>query len=144
MTGYWGRSDNPVSGDGWLATGDHGRLDDDGYLYITGRAKDVVIRAGENVSCPRVEAALAAHPAVAEVAVIALPDADLGERVAAVVVLRGQCTAGELESLARQALARYEVPSEWWLRDEPLPVNAAGKVVKSGLAAAWPARLQVK
>ena len=144
MTGYWGQVENPVSPDGWLATGDQGRLDGDGYLYVAGRAKDVVIRAGENVSCPRVEAVLATHPAVAEVAVVGLPDADLGERVAAVVVLRTGCSPDELTAFARHALARYEVPSDWWLRDEPLPVNAAGKVVKAALAIAWPARLQVK
>jgi long-chain acyl-CoA synthetase len=142
MTGYWGQTENPVGADGWLATGDLGRLDDDGFLVLTGRAKDVVIRAGENISCPRVEAVLAAHPAILEVAVIGLPDADLGERVAAVVVLRAgeEVDASDLESFARDRLARFEVPSSWWFRDEPLPVNAAGKVVKSGLAADWPAR----
>jgi long-chain acyl-CoA synthetase len=143
MTGYWGCPENPVSADGWLATGDQGRLDEDGFLYVTGRAKDVVIRAGENVSCPRVEAVLAAHPAVAEAAVIGLPDADVGERVAAVVVLRAACTPDELAAFARARLARFEVPAAWWLRTEPLPVNAAGKVVKAGLAQAWP-QLQVK
>jgi long-chain acyl-CoA synthetase len=139
MTGYWGGTDSPVDADGWLATGDRGHLDEDGYLFVTGRAKDLVIRAGENISCPRVEAVLAAHPAVAEAAVIGLPDADLGERVAAVVVLREDCSEAALDTFARARLARFEVPSAWWLRDEPLPVNAAGKVVKAGLADGWPA-----
>jgi long-chain acyl-CoA synthetase len=137
MTGYWGVAENPVGPDGWLCTGDLGHLDDEGYLFVDGRAKDVVIRGGENISCPRVEAVLAAHPAVAEVAVVGLPDADLGERVAAVVVLRSghPCTADALDAFARRELAPFEVPASWWVRDEPLPVNAAGKVVKSELLA---------
>lgn len=140
MTGYWGASENPVDPDGWLATGDRGHLDDEGYLFVTGRLKDVVIRGGENISCPRVEAVLATHPAVAEVAVIGLADADLGEHLGAVVVLRPgrDCTVAALQAFAAGKLARFEVPTSWWLCDEPLPLNAAGKVVKAGLQEAWP------
>ncbi|GAA0617249.1 hypothetical protein GCM10009547_19300 [Sporichthya brevicatena] len=138
MTAYWGSADNPVDAEGWLATGDCGHLDEDGFLFVTGRAKDVVIRAGENISCPRVEEVLAAHPAVADVAVVGLPDGDLGERVAAAVVLRTACTEADLVAFARARLARHEVPGSWWLRTDPLPSNAAGKVVKAVLCASWP------
>ena len=125
---------------GWLHTGDIGRIDDDGYLFIEGRNKDVIIRGGENIACPNVEAALIEHPAVAEVAVIGLPDDEFGEVVAAVVVPRDgiEVTPNELEAFASERLAYFEVPSRWWLRREQLPTNATGKVVKQPLREAWP------
>jgi long-chain acyl-CoA synthetase len=141
MDCYWGHPDDPtLDPNGWLDTGDLGRLDDDRYLYITGRAKDVIIRGGENVAASRVEAVLIQHPAVAEVAVIGLPDSDLGEIVAAAVVLRERETATvrELSDFASQRLAHFSVPERWWLRTDPLAVNDAGKVLKRTIVADWP------
>jgi long-chain acyl-CoA synthetase len=139
MCGYWGSDEHPFTPDGWLRTGDLGRLDGAGYLYLEGRSKDIIIRGGENIACPHVENVIAGHPAVAEVAVIGLPDDDFGEIVGAVVVIRPdhRIEATDLEKLARDRLAHFEVPQRWWLRREPLPTNATGKVVKSDLRTAW-------
>jgi long-chain acyl-CoA synthetase len=141
MTGYLGSAEpSVVDAAGWLHTGDIGRIDDEGYLFIEGRIKDVIIRGGENIACPNVEAALGQHPAVADVAVIGLPDDEFGEVVAAVVVLRDgvEVRADDLEAFASESLAYFEVPSRWWLRREQLPTNATGKVVKQALREAWP------
>jgi long-chain acyl-CoA synthetase len=102
----------------------------------------VVIRGGENIAAPRVEAVLLEHPAVAEVAVVGLPDPVWGEEVAAAVVARtGTAPAADvLAKFAAVRLAHFEVPARWWLRDEPLPVNDAGKVDKRALKAAWPSQ----
>jgi long-chain acyl-CoA synthetase len=146
MLGYWQPAGQPtlidpgpISSDRWLHTGDVGRLDDDGYLYITDRSKDIVIRGGENIATPHVENCLLAHPAVGEVAVIGLPHASLGEELAAIVVLRQgqQATAGELRSFAAATLAHFEIPTQWRFRTEPLPQNVAGKVLKRELRTEW-------
>jgi long-chain acyl-CoA synthetase len=136
MDGYWGLTDDTtIDADGWIRTGDIGRVDDDRYLYITGRAKDMIIRGGENIAPARIESVLREHPAVAEVAVIGLPDADLGETVAAVVCLAAGATASaaELDAFARPRLAHFEVPARWIFREEPLPVNHSGKLLKAAL-----------
>lgn len=141
MDGYWGLPGDPaMTDDGWIRTGDIGRVDEDRFLYITGRVKDIIIRGGENVASARVEAVLQDHPAVAEVAVVGLPDADLGEAVAAAVQLTGRTptTVADLEEWAGRSLARFAVPSRWWLRTDPLPVNDAGKVLKTELVNTWP------
>jgi long-chain acyl-CoA synthetase len=141
MDGYWGLPDDPtVDADGWVNTGDLGRVDEDRFLYITGRAKDVIIRGGENIAPARVEAVLAGHPAVAEAAVVGLPDADLGEIVGAALVLSAPVTADELFAYAAQRLSSFAVPARWWLRWEQLPTNDAGKVLKHLVVAAWPDR----
>jgi long-chain acyl-CoA synthetase len=118
--------------DGWLRTGDIGRLDEDGYLYIGGRAKDVIIRGGSNIYAVDVEHIILSHPAVAEVAVIGIPHDVLGEDVAAVVALRpGQDVDGdELRQHCLASLASYKVPRRWEFIAE-LPRNPAGKVLKS-------------
>ncbi|GAA5174265.1 class I adenylate-forming enzyme family protein [Pseudonocardia eucalypti] len=150
MTGYWG---GPLDGtgsaggpdlidpEGWVHTGDQGRLVD-GLLYVTGRIKDLIIRGGENIAPAHVEAVLLRHPAVRNVAVLGLPDPDLGERVAAVVQLEpgAGVSEPELAEFAAADLAGFERPAEWWLRTEPLPMHDSGKTDKRTLRAEWPAR----
>lgn len=139
--GYWGDPKPVADAEGWIGTGDLGRLED-GYLYLTGRAKDIVIRAGENIACAHVEQCLLAHPAVREVAVVPMPHADLGEEVAAVVVLRDGVEATEeaLSAHAARHLGKFEVPSRWWLRRDSLPTNATTKIDKAALRRDWERR----
>jgi len=120
----------------WLRSGDLGRLDEDGYLYIVGRAKDVVIRGGNNISATQVEHALYEHDAVLEAAVIGIPHEVLGEDVAAFVVVKPdrELVAEELRSFSAERLADFKVPRTIWFVDE-LPRNAMGKVVKADLRA---------
>jgi long-chain acyl-CoA synthetase len=140
MVGYLDAADQPIDDDRWLDTGDLGRLDEDGYLYLDGRAKDIVIRGGENVSCGRVERRLLEHPAVDEAAVVGLPDPDLGEQVAAAIVLRSgaDVAPNELAAFAADVLPSFEVPTTWWLRSDELPKTASGKVIKRDLVSTWP------
>jgi long-chain acyl-CoA synthetase len=143
MSGYWSLPDDPtLDADGWLHTGDLGRLDDNGWLYVVDRSKDVIIRGGENIASAHVEACLLTHPAVSEVAVVGLPDADLGEVVGAAVVPRpgAAVTVEALRAHAADGLAYFAVPSVWWVRDEPLPTNPGGKVLKALLRESWPAQ----
>ena len=121
--------------DGWFHTGDAGRLDDDGFLYVADRLKDVVIRGGENVYAAEVEAALYEHPDVTEAAIIGVPHGRLGEDVHAVVRLRDGATAdaATLRAHVAERLAAFKVPSTVHLTDETLPRNAAGKVLKRQL-----------
>ncbi|HMK09972.1 MAG TPA: AMP-binding protein, partial [Acidimicrobiales bacterium] len=123
--------------DGWLHSGDVARLDDEGFVFIVDRAKDMVIRGGENVYCVEVEAALFEHPAVADAAVIGIPHQVLGEEVGAVVTLAHGKTVSEEELKAHVAerLAAFKVPVRIWFRDEPLPRNPAGKILKRDLRA---------
>jgi acyl-CoA synthetase (AMP-forming)/AMP-acid ligase II len=122
--------------DGWLVTGDLGRLDADGYLYIVGRSKDVIIRGGNNVHATDVEDVLVQHPAVAEVAVVGAPHPVLGEDVVAFVVVHdGAAVDGDaLRAFALEQLADYKVPRQYHFI-EALPRNATGKVVKPELRA---------
>jgi len=122
--------------DGWLNTGDIGKLDADGYLYIVGRSKDVIIRGGNNVHATDVEHVLVQHDAVKEVAVVGAPHPVLGEDVVAFVVLRPGATAGaeELRAFGLERLADYKVPRQFFFVDE-LPRNPTGKVVKRELQA---------
>ncbi len=121
--------------DGWFRTGDIAEIDDDGFVYIVDRAKDMVIRGGENVYCSEVETAIYRHPAVAEVAVFGLPDERLGEEVAAAIVLREAetVTDEELAEFLAADLAKFKIPSRIWFRSEPLPQNANGKFLKREL-----------
>jgi len=130
--------DGTVSPDGWLRTGDLGRLDADGYLFLTGRAKDIVIRGGENIACAHVEATLLTHPALTEVAVFGIEHADLGEELVAVVRHSGPApTLDELREYARARLAYFEVPSRWRITAEPLPTLAGEKIDKKTLRATF-------
>jgi long-chain acyl-CoA synthetase len=146
MLGYWGqRQADIIDGEGWVHTGDLGRIED-GLLYVTGRSKDIIIRGGENIASAHVESALLRHRAVRNVAVVARPDADLGERVGAAVELdpAAPVSAGELADFARTQLPNHEVPSDWWLMTDQLPMTEAGKVDKRQLNANWPAELAVR
>ena len=118
--------------DGWLRTGDLGRVDASGLLFIEDRIKDMILRAGENVYCAEVEAAVYEHPAVFEAAVFGLPDERLGEAVAAAVVLRegADLDADGLYEFLSTRLAAYMIPSRVAFSREPLPRNAAGKFLK--------------
>jgi acyl-CoA synthetase (AMP-forming)/AMP-acid ligase II len=113
-------------------SGDLGRVDDDGHLWIVGRQKEIIIRGGHNVVPGEVEAALFEHPAVAEAAVAGIPHAVLGEDVAAWVVLREQVETDELTSFVSERLADYKVPRTIAVVDA-LPRNESGKVLKSHL-----------
>jgi long-chain acyl-CoA synthetase len=137
VRGYWHRPDATAQTftQGWLHTGDVARLDEENFIYIVDRAKDMIIRGGENVYSVQVEAALFEHPAVADCAVIGVPEPTLGEEVGAVIVLRPghKVTAEELSLHVRQRLAGFMVPTHIWFRQEPLPRNPAGKVLKRTL-----------
>lgn len=141
MNGYVGLpDDDTVDPDGWLHTGDLGHLSQDGYPFIDGRAKDVVIRGGENIACPHVEAAIATHPAVVEVAALGIPHPELGEELVAVVVHRPDATPpseAELVQHVTAALAYFAVPTRWEIRADPLPTLAGEKVDKKALALAF-------
>jgi long-chain acyl-CoA synthetase len=142
MLGYWGEAPSEViDGEGFVHTGDLGRLED-GLLHLTGRSKDIVIRGGENIAAPHVEAVLLEHPGVSSVAVVGLPHAELGEEVGAAVVAR-RGSALDTDSLAAflsGRLAHFEIPTRWWLWTEQLPANDAGKVDKRRLRETWPPR----
>jgi len=119
---------------GWLRTGDLARLDADGYVFPVGRLSDTINRGGEKLGPVEVETVLRAHPAVADAAVAALPDSDLGERVGAAVVARDTVTPDDLRAYCGQHLARFKVPDTLVLVDR-LPYDDLGKVRRRVLAA---------
>ncbi|MEL6891091.1 MAG: class I adenylate-forming enzyme family protein [Actinomycetota bacterium] len=121
--------------DGWFHTGDIATIDEDGFVFIVDRAKDMVLRGGENVYCSEVESAIYEHDAVAEAAVFGVPDDRLGEIVAAAIVLTpgAGLTQEELTQFLSAKLAKYKVPERVWFLDEQLPRNANGKFVKREL-----------
>jgi long-chain acyl-CoA synthetase len=121
--------------DGWLHTGDVARIDEDGFIFIVDRAKDMLLRGGENVYCAEVEAAIFDHDAVAECAVFGVPDDRLGEEVGAAIVLAegASVSADELREHLSERLAKYKIPRFVWFLDEALPRNASGKFLKREL-----------
>lgn len=121
---------------GWFRTGDIGKFVA-GQLHISGRRSDLILRGAENVYPAEVENVLNTHPAISECGVFGVPDSDLGEEVAAIVVTEpgASVTAGELTSYARERLAKYKVPSRWLITSEPLPRNATGKIIRPAAAA---------
>jgi long-chain acyl-CoA synthetase len=121
--------------DGWLHTGDVARIDEDQFIFIVDRKKDMVLRGGENVYCAEVEATLHRHPAVAECCVFGVPDARLGEEVAAAIVLRpGEAVSSEaLREHCAALIARHKAPRYIWFLDQPIPRNASGKFLKREL-----------
>ena len=135
MQGYWQRPDETarVLKDGWLATGDIATVDDDGYLYIVDRKKDMILVSGFNVYPNEVEAVLAAHPGVAEVAVIGVPDDTAGEVVCAFVVRKDPAlTEAELRRYCKESLTAYKVPRVVHFRPD-LPKSPVGKVLRKDL-----------
>jgi long-chain acyl-CoA synthetase len=135
FAGYWRRPDvdAQVFADGWFRTGDVAYLDDEGYLFIVDRIKDLIIRGGENVGCGHVEAALLMHPGVAEAAVYAVPDDRLGEEVGATVYGDPSLDPEALRGFLSQHLARFEVPRHLRIATAPLPRTASGKILKRQL-----------
>ena len=123
--------------DGWLHTGDIARVDEDGFLFIVDRAKDMVLRGGENVYCAEVEAAIYEHPAVAEATVFGVPDDRLGEEVGAAVYLKpgAKASADDIRDQCRASISAHKVPRFIWLMNEALPRNANGKFLKRELKA---------
>ena len=138
VTGYWNRPEESAATfvDGWVRTGDLGRIDEDGFLYILDRAKDMIIRGGENIYSSEVENVLYAHPAVTDCALIGLPHRTLGEEPAAVVHLAPgeHADAAELQAWVRERLAAFKVPVAIRFVPETLPRNANGKILKRELA----------
>jgi long-chain acyl-CoA synthetase len=131
MRGYWSRPEETaevLSPDGWLRTGDLARMDEDGFFYIAGRRKDLIIAGGYNIYPREVEDVLLSHPAVVDAAVIGVPDPYRGETVKAFVIASRPVTPEELDNHCRQYLAAYKVPKQYEFREE-LPRSAVGKVL---------------
>ncbi len=137
---YWNRPDATAETlvDGWLRTGDIGRIDNDGFVYISDRAKDMVLRGGENIYCSEVEAKIYEHPAVYECAVYGVPHERLGEEVAAHVMVRvgESLTPASLRLFLAERVAHFKIPTLITVVNDPLPRNASGKILKRELRAA--------
>jgi long-chain acyl-CoA synthetase len=138
MKGYWRKPEataEAIDPDGWLHTGDVGVLDDEGYLTITDRLKDLIIRGGENIYSVEIENRLVEHPAVADAGVVGITHAELGEEVKAVVQVEPgeELTADDVRAWVRQTLANFKVPTHVEIQTDPLPRNASGKLLKNVL-----------
>ena len=139
MCGYWDAASATVQllEDGWFNTEDIGYMDDEGFLFLVDRAKDMIIRGGENIYPAEIESQLLELPAVKEIAVLGLPHERWGEEVAAVVHLHPGQALDEVELLdfARSKLAAYKVPGRVFFSERPLPRNATNKILKRDLKA---------
>ena len=137
IRGYWNNPEATAETivDGWLRSGDIGYIDEEGFVYVVDRAKDMVLRGGENVYCAEVESAIYEHPSVHEAAVFGVPHERLGEEVAAAVMPKpgGTIDVDELTTHLKERLAGFKVPAHIYVHDEPLPRNAAGKILKREL-----------
>ncbi|CAG9175518.1 class I adenylate-forming enzyme family protein [Cupriavidus pinatubonensis] len=137
VRGYWNKPEATAQtfADGWLRTGDIGRLDEEGHLYIVDRVKDMLIRGGENIYCIEVESTLYEHPAVMDAALVGIPHKTLGEEPGAVVSLKPgmQATEDELRGFVAERLAAFKVPVRIIVLPDLLPRNANGKILKSNL-----------
>jgi fatty-acyl-CoA synthase len=144
MTGYWGRPQESAAaftsttGERWFRTGDVAVTDEDGYVFVVDRVKDMIISGGENIYPAEVENVLSEHPAVLECAVIGVPDEKWGEVGRAVVVLRPGAAAEEedLRTFLLGRIAKYKIPGSFRFADE-LPRNAVGKLLKNRLRDAY-------
>jgi steroid-24-oyl-CoA synthetase len=135
IAGYWQRpqANAETFTDGWLHTGDVAYLDDEGYLFIVDRIKDLIIRGGENIGCGEVEAALVEHPLVLEASVYAIPDDRLGEEVGATVYTQEQVSEDELRGFLADHLAKFKIPAYLHITHAQLPRIASGKINKRQL-----------
>ena len=137
IKGYLNRPDATAETitNGWLHTGDIGRIDEDGFIYIVDRAKDMILRGGENIYCAEVENTIFKHDAVAEVSAFSVPDDRLGEEVGVAVVLRDglSITGDELRAHCADLVAKHKIPRYIWFLDTPLPRNANGKFLRRQL-----------
>ncbi|HJR26135.1 MAG TPA: class I adenylate-forming enzyme family protein [Acidimicrobiales bacterium] len=138
MAGYWNKPEataEAIDPDGWLHTGDIGHVDDDGFLFITDRKKDMIIRGGENIYCVEIEQRLVNHPDIADAAIIGVPHPELGEEVKAVVQLEegSSLTEAEVRQWVAEGLAAFKVPAYVELWHDKLPRNASGKLLKNVL-----------
>jgi long-chain acyl-CoA synthetase len=138
IKGYINRPDATaatITDGGWLHTGDIARIDEDGFIYIVDRKKDLVIRGGENISCTEVEAIVYRHPAVAECSVFGVPDERLGEEIGVAVYLKpgSELDQTELQKHCLDLAAKHKVPRYVWFMDQPLPRNASGKFLRREL-----------
>ena len=137
VKGYWNKPDatEQTFGGGWLRSGDIARIDEEGFIFILDRAKDMLIRGGENIYCTEVEDSLYTHPAVVDAAIVGIPDHILGEEVGAVVQVKTGMTvsAADLQHHVERQLAAFKVPKVIKFMDEPLPRNANGKILKREL-----------
>jgi len=134
---YWNKPEATAKTfiDGWVVTGDIGRMDEEGFVFLLDRAKDMLIRGGENIYCIEVESALYDHPAIMDASVVGIPHKVLGEEVGAVVQVKPDMsvTADELRQFVAQRIAAFKVPVEIMIQRDPLPRNANGKILKSEL-----------
>ena len=137
MLGYWNKPEETARAlrDGWVYTGDAAYMDEEGYVYIVDRVKDMVVTGGENVFTTEVENAVISHPAVQDVAVIGIPHDEWGEAVHAIVILHEGRSATEEELIdhSRELIAGYKLPKSISFRTEPMPLSGAGKVLKTEL-----------
>ena len=132
---YWKNEEatkESLSSDGWFRSGDVGYLDEDGFLFIKDRIKDIVIRGGENIACLEIEAVLAEHPAISEASVFGVPDERLGESLATRIALEPgkSVTEAEVSSFLEEKIAKFKIPSHMWIQEEELPRIASGKTAK--------------
>jgi long-chain acyl-CoA synthetase len=141
MMGYWERPEETAKAvvDGWMHTGDGGYMDEDGYVYIVDRIKDMIVSGGENVYSAEVENCLAQHPAVAQCAVIGIPSEQWGEQVHAVIMRKpdSDVTADDIIAFSKERIAGYKCPRSVKIQDDPLPLSGAGKILKRDLRAPY-------
>lgn len=140
MRGYWNQPELSAQAlrDGWMHSGDVGSMDEDGFIHVIDRLKDMIVSGGENVYSTEVENALNRHPGIGQCAVIGIPDERWGERVHAVVVRRSgsDVAAEDLAEHCRKLIAGYKCPRSYEFRDS-LPMSAAGKLLKKDLRAPY-------
>jgi long-chain acyl-CoA synthetase len=137
MMGYWERPEETAKAviDGWMHTGDGGYMDEEGYVYLVDRVKDMIISGGENVYSMEVENVISQHPAVSQCAVIGVPSEQWGETVHAFVIPKpgANVNGAEIIAFCKEKIAHYKCPRSIDIRSEPFPLSGAGKVLKREL-----------
>ena len=141
MLGYWNKPEETAATlrDRWVYTGDAGRMDEEGFLYVVDRIKDMIISGGENIYSVEVENACVQHPAVSQCAVIGVPHNKWGEAVHAIIIVKDgeQLCAEDLIAHCHRLIAGYKCPRSIEFRSEPFPLSGAGKVLKRQLRAPY-------